>query len=79
MTLEIDEEKEHVPILMCLSQFPWRIVGARVVICKARRNIWISRTKCSGHQNICAPQNLGDNCCIFWWKCILLIWLKMGI
>jgi hypothetical protein len=58
MTLKIDEENEHVPILMCIFQFPWRIARARATICKAGRNIWISRTKCSGHQDICAPQNL---------------------
>jgi hypothetical protein len=59
MTLRIDEEKKHVPILMCLSHFPWRIVRERATICKARRKIWNFRTKCSGHQNI-PPQNLEE-------------------
>jgi hypothetical protein len=71
MTLEIVEEKEHVPILMCLFQFPYIIVGARASICKARKNNWICRIKCSGHQDICAPQNLDE--------IIVLLSLKIDI
>ncbi len=64
MIIGIDEEKEHVPILMCLSHFPWRIARARVAICKARRKIWISRTKCNGHQDIHTIKPKGDNSAI---------------